>query len=360
MTYIFNQAVINAKLFIIIVCLFLMACASDSPTENMLEKYRSRLSNSLDLSLEPIPLPAVIEFPIRRQLEFELTSQSIDLLEFLELTPCRLQRLVGERNSSLGRFMSHTQQWIYEAEFIRQAQECIEVLSENFDNNDLKVTLKKVLADKLNQRAFVIWNAVWASREFQNSLSSTSNTLAPNTDKPTELIESFHRLNVTVSDWYNNGNPPGQQLELLYQVIGAEKTVGELLASVQMLRIYLENINVAYEQRLSGRPLCFNGQKNRKADILQNVFLKFYIGEVQPYIALIHQSAAPIVKSMAEINSVVNLTVEFSPHLAFNEYWQMAWSEQHPSQWQQFNLAVEKHTLLWQKQLAQCGLLPSE
>lgn len=337
----------------------LTSCKQADLAESMFDRYQSRLSNALNLTLADRSTIELQEFPSRRELTIELVAQSIDILEFLELTPCQLQRLIGERNSSLGQFMSHSQRWIYEAEFIQLLQECLAYLEIHEPEDDLTQKLTQVLVDKIQQRPNVVWNALWASNEFHNLFSVASKSLEPNSQKPSELIAALQQLNKSKADWLNRKIIPSQNIEFNYQVIGSEKYLGKLLLSIKLALSRLNVLNDAMTDRLNARPLCFSQQKNRQAGVLENVFLKFYIGEVQPYLALIHQSTKPLVLEL-ELLNVDLMDSKNSPQVVeFNRYWQSNWSVENPdSLWSRFNRAVGLHTQLWQKQLDQCGLLP--
>lgn len=337
----------------------LISCKPSDSAESMLDRYQSRLSNVLSLTIEEQADVELKPFPSRRELTIELVAQSIDILEFLELTPCQLQRLIGERNSSLGQFMSHSQRWIYEAEFIQLLQECLAYLEVQAPNDELTQKLSQVFVDKIQQRPNVVWNAVWASNEFHNLFSVASKSIEPNSQKPSELIAALEQLNKSKADWLDREIIPSQNIEFNYQIIGSEKYLGKLLLSIKLILARLDVLNIAMANRLDARPLCFNQQKNRQAAVLENVFLKFYIGEVQPYLALIHQSTKPLINQLELLNTDLQVSKKTPQVIEFNKYWQSNWSFENPkSVWSRFNTAVSLHTQLWQKQLDQCGLLP--
>jgi hypothetical protein len=87
----------------------LSSCGQRQGLESLLDNYHYRLSNVFEFEhsdhLAEMNEDALPLYPSRRQLHQPLSPISVNLLEFLRLSRCDLQRLIGERNSSLGKFM---------------------------------------------------------------------------------------------------------------------------------------------------------------------------------------------------------------------------------------------------------------
>jgi hypothetical protein len=107
---------------------------------------------------------------------------------------------------------------------------------------------------------------------------------------------------------------------------------------------------------LATRPLCFNERPNQKFDVVQTVFLKYYINEIQPYIAKLHQQSEPLFKRIERLSSQLNSDQKMS--LVFDDFWSGVYLSK-GSEWQSFNAAIKQHTINWQQLLTQCGRLPS-
>ena len=56
---------------------------------------------------------------------------SIDLLDFLALSPCELQLIVARRNSALGKVALESQNLINDVLFLNTAEQCLDRLSPN-------------------------------------------------------------------------------------------------------------------------------------------------------------------------------------------------------------------------------------
>ena len=129
------------------------------------------------------------------------------------------------------------------------------------------------------------------------------------------------------------------------------KYIGELRLSMAMAISKLAQADALLNQRLTQKPLCYNQQANQQSKIVNNVFFKFYIGEVQPMLAQLHQQG----------KAVFGLIDKLQKHMAtpdlFTEFWAEVYTAE-DSEWQDFNAAIAKHTKSWQDLFNQCGGLP--
>lgn len=122
---------------------------------------------------------------------------------------------------------------------------------------------------------------------------------------------------------------------------------------MQLVQHFLAQADTVLEARLSGRPLCLQQKSNKKSEVLQVVFEKFYIGEIQPYISKLYQQADAL---FARIDNLSGRYVDSS--MVFTEFWGAVFLLEN-SEWNLFKRAIERHTSNWQELLVQCGRLPS-
>ncbi len=344
---------------LLLVSCFLLACERQPDAGEMLARYDYRLGNALELAagesgappgLEVIELP---RYPLRRDLLQPLQPLNIGLLDFLRLSDCDLQRLLGERNSVLGKVMAGSQQLLYHRQFIRLAELCLATLAQDADRSDLHAALEQALRVKQQDSANIGWNATVASVEFRQLFSLADGPLPPATValKPTELLVSLQQLARMLA-----ATEPLQssELEAYYQVLGSANIAGRLLLSQQLVAIHLGRLTARVEAELGRRPLCYRAAPSPRARVAEQVFLRFYIGEVQPYISAVHQQSVAL---GAELEALLE---PYRPWPEpFARYWQRTWSSQNQaSVWRRFQSAVSEHTQLWQKILRQCGMSP--
>ena len=135
----------------------------NEPTPFSAQDYTGRLARVLK---EPVPdlfSSEEIEFPRRRDLQVSFQSHSIDLLEFLTLKDCELQKIVAERNSSLGRLALPSQQLVSELRFLKTGATCLSILKDETFADELTA----VLLEKQEELAGRIWQATLAGPEFR-------------------------------------------------------------------------------------------------------------------------------------------------------------------------------------------------
>jgi hypothetical protein len=333
-----------------LLCFFLFSCSSSDSPVSMMENYLYRLSNSLKTG--SVPVESFIDlysYPIRRQLLHDIPASRINLLEFLRLSSCDLQRHIGQRNSSLGSLMKSSQRLIYEYKFIVLAEECINYMNKS---DELYPILQQVLSDKYKQLPLVKWNAIFGSEEF-STLFSLSSTPLPQShlEKPEQLYSALDMLKTFLNSNTDGKASDGVEIEQSYAVVASSKRLGELRLSMSMLVSYLAVADAFLMQRTTEKPLCFTQKPNQQSAVVQTVFLKFYIGEVQPYIAKVNQQAKVL------LGKIDSLMVNTTSVESFDLFWEQVY-EGEESEWQRFNQAVKRHTKNWQSFLAHCGQLP--
>ncbi|NHN36979.1 DUF3080 domain-containing protein [Pseudomaricurvus alcaniphilus] len=339
---------------------FLLACERQPDAGEMLARYDYRLGNALELAAgergAPPPGVEVIElprYPQRRDLLQPLQPLNIGLLDFLRLSDCDLQRLLGERNSVLGKVMAGSQQLLYHHQFIRLAELCLATLAQDTGRSDLHEALELALRAKRQDSVNIGWNATAASAEFRQLFSLADGPLLPATAalKPTELLVSLQQLArmLAITEPLQSS-----ELEAYYQVVGSANIAGRLLLSQQLVAVHLDRLTARVEAELDRRPLCYRAAPSPRARVAEQVFLRFYIGEVQPYISAVHQQSVSLGAALE------TLLEPYRPWPdPFARYWQLTWSSQNQaSVWRRFQSAVSEHTQLWQKMLRQCGMSP--
>ncbi|WP_345419963.1 DUF3080 family protein [Halioxenophilus aromaticivorans] len=344
------------SLLLLLLCL--AGCQPKEPVDAMLADYQGRLARTLDVDSSPVgehPLP---RYPSRRELSQALTPVKIDLLEFLRLSQCDLQRLVGSRNASLGRVMSHSQRWLYEARFLTTGDLCLQLLLRDPEKVEMQSILQQALQQKRAERQRVTWNATFASLEFQSLFSAAGQPLPLLSQRPSELVSALQQLRWQVQRWHSTDVAPEANFEQLYQVLGADNWLGQLALTLVTVNNRLQTLNTIQQQRLQGRALCFNARSNPDAEAMNTVFFKYYIGQVQPYLARVSQYGTAVINEMAGLAALS--ADDSAEQQLWRQYWQAVFDPTDDnSQWSQMQRLLAQHTKHWQQQLQQCGLMPT-
>lgn len=347
------------RLVFVFSILLLIGCDSKQSSYSVFDNYLYRLSNSLDVERESnldVSVSQVTQklavYPKKSVLAYKLPPLDINVLQFLQLSQCDLQRLVGERNSSLGKLISGYHSLLYEYEFLVLAKECLQAID---NDSALYTELTKAIDYKERYQDRLRWNATLVSEELRHLFLLGSQPLTPEQlfNKPVDLIEALTALNV----WLSKPTADVENLQQAYQVFETRKYIGELRLALAIATVRIIQADALISKRLSKRPLCFNQQPNKQFEIVNRVFTFFYIGEVQPMLAQLHQQGQELFGLIDDLQVTIN-SKSVRERLEFDIFWDEVYKNK-SSEWNRYKEAVSLHTQSWQKLLDQCGRLPS-
>ncbi|GGB90109.1 hypothetical protein GCM10011352_15160 [Marinobacterium zhoushanense] len=328
----------------------------------MLERYTERVGNAIE---EPIltefdnALAARPSLPPKRQRLIEIKTISEGLIDVLDFRHCDLLHSIAERNTTLARLAGHSQRLIYELEVLPALRRCKRRIDEVDTEapSRLKERLTQIIEQKQQSLGAAIWNALYASTEMEQHFALTeaplplqgSTLLAPL--KP--ALAHFQLLaELSEQDaWDTPAFVPTleQDFEALYRsAFGAQ-----WITSLVLLTHTLKQTSDAIERRLLRRPICFNNRPNNQAQIIRNVFQKFYAGELQPYMSLVDRQGQEWLTAHQQI--LDRLPV---PSGAQHYFLAMLNPQAADGLWQHYLDARDAHTRNWQRLLRQCGMMP--
>lgn len=325
----------------------------------MFRNYSERLANVTGFQppaaeiLQPIP-----PYPRIRDLVLPEREVRVGVLSYLALGECGLLHDVSERNSSLGRVQAASGRLLYEIRFYEQISACErDVQLRRPDDQDFPGELASIRRAKEAVLPRAFWNATFASPEFHTLLSTGTLPLRRNEKMSLTEVEASLAMLTRIGKGLQQG-AAGLTLAVLergYFELQRAKLAGKLLQGLHLSRDHLVRTTGILRQTAEARPICPMGRKTTRGEYLRNVFVKFYAGEVQPYIGLLHRQSALLLASLDTLLKVQ--TVE--PPTAFLEFYERWLSTDNADGlWQSFDRAVKDHTRAWQAVLSQCGLMP--
>lgn len=324
----------------------------------MVEDYLWRLSNVLDQEFD-LPDRSVHSYPPKRDMRLPLSEHAIDLLDFLAMTGCQLQVTTAQKNSGLGRVMMTSQVFLYQWQFLNDSTGCLAYLES--EDSELFAKLQKVVAIKRSELDRYAWLAIWAGPEMRHYYGATQQWLSEG--ERISLAEEDFRLLLQLIEFTQqvkrdphalslDVTPFREPLEQALARLGQTNRGGQVLSTLSDLTELLTQ-GAEMLQRDQGR-LCPTGKATAQAQILHTVFLKFYIGQVQPYLAFVHQQTAPWFDQQNQLLK----SFGFERPEMFKLF-EAKIDPQHPeSIWMRYQKAVKDHTLAWQNILGNCGLMP--
>ena len=319
----------------------LAACSPADPAVALLEDYRGRVLRTLEGAPGPAPQAAPVPWPRTRARRLEVPAQRADLVEFLRLQDCGLGALVGNRASSLGRVMRPPERLRYEYAFLEEGARCRQRLDPDEDD-EARAFLDETLAAKRAALGAVVWNATLGSDALATHHALDLAGLDPAAVRgagatATNAVHgladrALGRVDAQAGDW----SAP-------WQVLEGSRFGGRLRRSLEVLAVQLDAVADALA---AGAP-CPLGRPTERGRILENVFRRFYVAGVQPYLAAVDREATAWTDALDRLAAAQRVPVPeaLAPDPARRSLERM-------------RRARDRHTEAWQAVLGDCGLGP--
>jgi hypothetical protein len=338
------------------------ACSGDA-VERRLDDYATRVERVTGVEPAADPGPSVPPPPGPRERILEVEELRIGLFASFSLDRCDLGELVAERNSGLGRTAGWSQRLGYELRFLDRAERCLEELDPASERDaTLHERLSEAVASKRRQRDRVLWNATLGSDELAWQLSPAGPL--PPWEPAGDLARSSARALAELAAVSRAVNEPGLEPESaladLESQLGAlrrDRFAGGALRSIGQLTSTLDRVADAVERREREAPLCPSGSPSAEAEVLRTVFLKFYVGGLQPYLARVHGDTRDWLVSFERL---WREQAEAAPPAVrdYVESWLSLETEQ--GLWRRFERSIDRHTRAWATVLDSCGWAPGQ
>jgi hypothetical protein len=294
--------------------LLLSGCTNQSYLESTMTEYTTRLERVLEVNFT-IENQIRTPFPSQVKLRVDVPGIEINLREFYAIKHCRLAALVAQRNSALGKAQLPSQRFLYEHKLLKAFDECAQDIAE----------LKPELSAKLRafeQQKQALFPLSWAkliqqSQESYSAFKRKNGYIEP--DKKNDYAQA-------IQDWrflYEISHPTysfpvpdvaDEYLENTLKRIGNTRLPATLSASQDYFRHALEMMNKDLQTSLD-TVQCKNGKASQKAEILRNVFVMFFVEELQPLGSLInqlHYDSQPVLANIAARLDSRELSVEIT------------------------------------------------
>lgn len=272
---------LQLSVFSAVLCLPLTGCKDTAGTAE-LKDYQQRLNRVLALN-SPAPSPAASPaFPAKSALQQPLPELRIDLLDAFATRSCGLDMLIAERNSSMGKVFTASKRLNYELRFLASLQNC---LQQSWPE-PLKGQLTEIYQQKQQSISIALNNMLQTDDTLRKRWLAASQGVIAGTNKGFE--ESLGALQqlldlkqaIAQQNWYGASQiDPEQALATLYR----SAFLSELQFSLRYANSWFAAVNPAL-LKIDPASLCPRGQ-TEQLTILSTVFRKYFIGEVQAYLA---------------------------------------------------------------------------
>ncbi len=343
---------LSVRLVVIVLALVTLPACSRGP-EDALDDYLARLTRALDVSaVDDVASVPLSPGPTRRTLALAEPELNINLLEYLSLSGCELGRVLGQRNSALGRVAPASQRLHSERDILQSLPDCIHQLTDT--EPELAASLQAVLATKIQARMKYWWNGWMTSQEWQ-AFSSPAAPLLPYDEAAADELLSAARQATGFAlrqgqawqaksfGYDSTAMETHQQQWLATEALGSWRRSQAALTEISRLAA------LQIDKRIGERPLCPAGRKTPQAEIVQTVFSRFYAAGLQPYLSRVDRYGDAVLADLRGLGELAEVTPEWDAWLA--------------------SLAAEKaalrdahllHVRKWQVLLRQCGMMPGQ
>lgn len=320
--------------------MYLVGCSKAPNALN--SDYHARLQSQINL-------PNLIPYSDRHKLlepSLEITQTStIGILQLAKIQHCQLGQLIAERNSQLGKVAGPSAQFAYQVRFIQLLPKCIETL----DDARLKDQLKTVYNEK-REVLFSYWQQMTFQDPQLSSLNKPSaySLMEINEQDKQAALNSLRFLGQTKALILNQQIDTIDISQLEKQLSAFYKntyTTGVLRAMFEQIML-LQQQNTALKA-VSIETLCKKGHSTEKANVLSNIFTKFYGSKIQQYHNLLLREYALIHPELSAIWQNEN-SKPYDSDLAIHPL-DLANSLK--------TLSVE-HVRWWQALYKSCGIVP--
>lgn len=331
---------------IVFASILLATGCSEQPSDINLQ-YQARLANALEspvakhIELKNIALN-------KPQTLVTQTKQQVSILQLAQLNSCALSTLIAEHNSQLGKVATPATDLIYQIEFIKAAPACLQTLDKKSNSYQ---QIKAALEHKQAQLAAYFTQFLYANAELKNTWQLTHYELDTNLNGLVETELALKNLS-TIQKQINAKQYQQIKTHHIYKSLEQLNrfNFNQALITAVRKQTQLNNLTTQYLADIELKSLC-NPIKNKKqAQIVSNVFKKYYLEQLQPYQAQLTgalERLMPYYQTLWLENNLVDKAV--TPLLQPNQPSNLLTN---------LKQSAKTHVVWWQKFYKQCEISP--
>ncbi|KZN30190.1 hypothetical protein N480_04365 [Pseudoalteromonas luteoviolacea S2607] len=261
---------------LIALSLSLLGC-SPAPSD-VNQQYSVRLANVLDVSKAVIKKPKALSLTAT---DTPTSSYTISVIDLAKLGHCRVATHIANHNNQLGKLAKPSERFKYNVNFIRYAQTCIK---HQQTDNDVKETLSLALAEKRASLPASLAHVFTNEKELTKLLSLTFEEVTYEVSNGEIAAQEALSILATLANTLNNPNLIEEnKLTSALEKLNNNPYVQSLLTSTQKQILWNSSSTHWLSQLSLENDICPEGKNKKKAKVLNNVFQKYYIQEIQAY-----------------------------------------------------------------------------
>ena len=318
--------------------LLLSACQWQRPhIEQQFSTYLARIANIQDVAPMPEPSIQTQSLPDKRALNHQIPAVTLGILDSYQLRHCQLFHLIAERNSILGKVQDQFRNLDYQMALLHGLHHCMN--SPEIDPK-LKQQLTQVTKTKEQQLPWQWHNFLYTSDVMRHQLSSHRWYLR---ERNYGDIQSALTELLKVNQWVMtrpHSTPLPQPITPYQETLDKSPLLGDIMFSMTNLTHWLNTATQQLKHHDSAI-WCGSNRDQRRFKQLQNVFYKYYVGDIQPYLASV-DGAYQQIQLMAPLFASSSLSA-VAPFPLKKVH-------------QEFRQATLHHIAYWQHLFERCGV----
>ncbi len=277
----------------------------DSPSkQSVLHEYLTRIASVQDEPPLPLPKNQPIELPDKRELIQPIERITVGLIDSYQLSQCGLFQLIAQKNSILGKVADPFRDFDYQLQFLVGLESC---LSQTKLEPDLHEQLTRIQRQKRKQIHLHYFHLIFASDTMRQQLSSSSwlsseDGLSTQTIKPAlQQLAIIQRA--IIDESYLQPDYKVANISNYQETLDKVALLGKLTYSLHMTTQWL-NITTTQLNKHDHKIRCGRNADTTKFRYLVNVFNRYYVNELQPYVSFLDR----------QYQFIANQLVVFDPH----------------------------------------------
>ncbi|KTF08869.1 DUF3080 family protein [Pseudoalteromonas sp. 10-33] len=273
----YTKQLVSVCILLILATTVLSAC-TEAPS-NINNTYIERLENITDKKSED--LPVLKSMKLNPLSELKNNKITLGIVELAGISSCNLNVVISEHNNQLGKTATAAGRLKYQIDFIQHANSCLASLEKS------SATYKKIREAKNQKQANLLhyFNAALIEEPELNRIwSLTASELSKEPAGFSDTIEAMQKLTAIKAQLAQsqfdeiNADAIYQALETLNKY----RFNQSLIKSVrQQIRLNQSATNLV--ENIDLNTLCPKNKNKNKAKIMNNIFQKYYLSQIQPY-----------------------------------------------------------------------------
>lgn len=303
------RSILRHSIIAVFATLVLIGCFSSTSKQPVLQEYLNRIASVQDEAPLSPPQSHPIELPNKRELLQPIERVTVGLIDSYQLRQCGLFQLIANKNSILGKVADPFRDFDYQIQLIAGLQSC---LSEAKLEPELHEQLTTIQQQKIGQIHLHYFNLIFTSETMRQQLSggswlSNENNISTQMIKPALVQLSIIQKDI-IEKSYLNSDYQVVKISDYQEMLDKVALLGKLTYSLQTTTQWL-NITTAQLNKHDSKIRCGKNANTTKFKYMVNVFNRYYVQEVQPYVSFLDRQYQIIASQLSvfEPQQTVNL-----------------------------------------------------